>query len=429
VTGSAARGVLGRFLVLTTIRWLPIGILLPLMVLLPLDRGLSLTEIGTAYAVQGFVVLALELPTGGFADSLGRRPVLLLSAVTAAASYLLFLVTDSFWSLVAFAVLQGVHRALDSGPLEAWYVDAVHEIDPHARIESGMSAQGAALGLGVATGATLSGVLVALDPVSGVDALVLPVLVALGLQMLGTVAVAVLMDEHRPARASGVLASVRETPRAIADGIGLLRNSHVLLALLCVELFWGFGMVTFESLLPVRLSEVGGGTEAAAAITGPAVSAAWAASAVGAATAAWLARGVGTSATAALLRVLQGACVVLLGILGGVAGILLAYFACYVVHGSSNALHSTLLHRQVRSDTRATVVSMNSMFAQPAGSIGLIVLTGVADGVSTSVAMVVGGIVLAIAAPLYLPAWRQERQSHRALRLRNAATGHRPEAT
>ena len=39
----------------------------------------------------------------------------------------------------------------------------------------------------------------------------------------------------------------------IGDGIGLLRASRVLLALVGVELFWGFSMVTFESLFPIRL--------------------------------------------------------------------------------------------------------------------------------------------------------------------------------
>jgi hypothetical protein len=56
------------------------------------------------------------------------------------------------------------------------------------------------------------------------------------------------------------------------------------------------------------------------------------------------------------------------------------------------------------------VTSINSMVAQPAGSIGLIVLTAVASGVSTSFAIVVGGVALAVAAPLYLPAARAERR-------------------
>ncbi len=409
----SAQAALRRFLVLTALRWLPGGFLIPVFVLLPLDRGLGLAEIGLAYATQGFVVLALELPTGGLADTIGRRRVLLASTVLSLAAIALFTVTDSFAELVVVAALMGVYRALDSGPLEAWYVDAALAADPDAPIDRGMSAHGTVLGVAIAAGAITSGVLVALDPVPGVNPLVVPVFAALVLQAIGAVAIAMLMVEHRPAVAGTVWAQVKQTPRTVAAGVRLLRTSHVLLALVCVELFWGFGMATFESLLPVRLAEVSGGTEAAAAITGPAASVAWLASAAGAAVTARLGRRIGMAPVGALTRVLQGLAVALMGFLGGVTGILIAYLACYAVHGSSNAAHATLLHRQATGEVRATVVSLNSMMSQPAGAIGLIVLTAIAEGISVSVAMYVGAAVLALAAPLYVPAWRQERNRAR----------------
>jgi hypothetical protein len=38
------------------------------------------------------------------------------------------------------------------------------------------------------------------------------------------------------------------------------------------------------------------------------------------------------------------------------------------------------------------------------------VLAAIADGTSLTTAMVVGGIACALAAPLYIPAWRAERR-------------------
>ncbi|MGH3333150.1 MAG: hypothetical protein ACRDPJ_17775, partial [Nocardioidaceae bacterium] len=189
----------------------------------------------------------------------------------------------------------------------------------------------------------------------------------------------------------------------------LLRHSRVLLAIVVVEVFWGFGSMTYESLLPIRLTDIVDAPEQAAVITGPAGSAAWLASAAGAACAPWLGRRLGIASTAALLRVLQGVAVVLMGLLGGVVGVVTAFLACYAVHGASNPAHMTLLHREVEGPMRTTVISINSMMAQPAGAVGLILLTALADGTSASVAMYVGGAVLAVAAPLYLPAWRKER--------------------
>lgn len=407
------RAALRRFLVLAALRWLPGGLLIPVMILLPLGRGLSLSEIGLAVAMQGLVVVLLELPTGGLADAAGRRPTLLVSMVFAVAAVGLLLVADSFAEFaVAFALL-GVYRALDSGPLEAWYVDAAQAANPHARIDRGMGAEGTVLGVSIAAGTLASSGLIAWRPLPTVDPLAVPVLGALVLMGIGFVVTAVLMVEPRRGSTGlrGLARSTLDTPRTIGEGVRLLRGSRVLLALVCVELFWSFGMVTFESLFPVRLAELLGGTELAATVTGPAATAGWIASAAGAAVTPWLARRLGAAPVAALLRIVQGATVVAMGLLAGVVGLVVAYLACYAVHGTSNAAHKTLLHAQATGRVRATVVSLNSMFAQPAGAVGAIVLTTLAEATSVTTAMITGGVILAVAAPLYLPAWRHARSS------------------
>jgi hypothetical protein len=71
ITAAAAQR---RLLLLSATRWLPVGLIIGLTTLLMVERGMSLSEIGLIFATQGFVVLALELPTGGLADALGRRP-------------------------------------------------------------------------------------------------------------------------------------------------------------------------------------------------------------------------------------------------------------------------------------------------------------------------------------------------------------------
>jgi len=76
-TALDARGARRRFLLLRGLRWLPTGLLIPVLVLLLLERGLTLGQIGLVAAAQGLVVMLLELPTGALADALGRRRVLL----------------------------------------------------------------------------------------------------------------------------------------------------------------------------------------------------------------------------------------------------------------------------------------------------------------------------------------------------------------
>ena len=108
---------------------------------------------------------------------------------------------------------------------------------------------------------------------------------------------------------------------AISGGIRLLRDNRVLLAIVGVELFWGFGMATFENFTPLRLADVLGDTDRAAVIAGPAASAAWLVSAAGAAMVPWLGRRFGLAPAAAAMRILQGLAVVGLGLATGVPGI------------------------------------------------------------------------------------------------------------
>ena len=158
-------------------------------------------------------------------------------------------------------LLQGVYRALDSGPLEAWYVDHALAADRDADIETGLSRSGVVLGVAIAGGALVSGGLVALGPVGAGD----------GADRAGAaspsacrscrlVAVAAADDRGapRPRVSRALVASVRGVPAAIGGALGLLRRSRVIAALIAVEVFWGFGMVTFETLMPVRLAEVVG---------------------------------------------------------------------------------------------------------------------------------------------------------------------------
>jgi predicted MFS family arabinose efflux permease len=417
MTALDARSARRRYLTLIALRWLPTGLMIPVFVLLPLSRGLSLTEIGLVFSAQGFVVLALELPTGGLSDSLGRRPVLIVASLVSVVSLAMFSVADSAGMFALVMVLQGVYRALDSGPLEAWYVDATLAADPHARIESGLGAGSTVLSIAIGSGALLSGALIAIDPFPAIDALALPVLVATGLALLSFGAIVMLMSEAPKARGARAIAgSVGAVPGVIRDGLGLLRSSRVLLGLVLVELFWGFSMVTFESLFPIRLSEVLADTDSAAALMGPVSSGAWFASAAGAAIIATVSRRVGVARSAAVLRILQGASVVAMGLVAGPVGLVSAYLACYVAHGASNPMHTTLLHRQVDGPHRTTILSMNSMVSQPAGAIGAIVLAALADGTSVATAMVVGGLICAAAAPLYLPAFRAERRRAAAAR-------------
>jgi predicted MFS family arabinose efflux permease len=408
VSDLSSRSARRRFLLLRGLRWLPTGLLMPVMVLLLLDRGFSLGQIGLIIAAQGFVVLLLELPTGALADSLGRRRMLFVASAFQIASVGLFIVADTLVALLVVFALQGVYRALESGPLEAWYVDAAQAADADADIERGFAQGGVVLGVAITLGTLASGGLVARGPIAGLDPLVLPLLASLALEIVHLVAVALLMAE--PARTRGLVTlrhSLLGTPAVVRDAVRLVRGSTVLLALVAVELLWGFGTTAFETFTPVRLADVLGDPDRAAVLLGPTNAAGWLISSAGAGFAPTLTRRLGAAQAGAMLRVTQGVTVVAIALASGPIGVIAAYLATMGVHGAANPVHQGLLHRAVTGPShRATVVSANSLAAQGGFAVGGIALGALGDLTTLTTAMLLGAVILAAAAPLYSVAGR-----------------------
>ena len=81
-------GLVRRFALLSALRWFPVGLTIPVNVLLMQARGLDLAVIGGLYAIYGIVTIALELPTGGLADVVGRRTVLVAASIATTVSLL-----------------------------------------------------------------------------------------------------------------------------------------------------------------------------------------------------------------------------------------------------------------------------------------------------------------------------------------------------
>lgn len=463
LTPARARQV---FLLLTLTRWFPVGLVVTVTTLLPIERGLSVTEALTALSVTGLAVFLLELPTGGLADSLGRRPMLVAAATLQVLAAVLFLTAQSFWTFAVAAAVTGIFRALDSGPLEAWFVDTVHATEPGADVDRSLAAHSTVLGASIAAGALVSGGLVWWHPFGAWSALTLPYAVYAGLAAVHLVAVAVLVREAprtlaptadggapvrggdpvaagveaaadagvtgpgpvpavappgRTGTARRVLDSARRTPGVVRDGLRLARDNRVLRWLLLVEVFWSIGMVVFETFQPIRLSELLGDTAAGAAVSGPAAAAGWAVFAGGAALTGLVTPRLGVARTAILARVLNGLGAVWMGLALGPVGLIGAYLVTYGLHGACGPAYQALLHREAESRNRSTVLSMASMLAFAAFALAGPTLGWVADLLSTQAAMVLAGALSTLGAACFLPALRQERR-------RAAAIGAEPAA-
>jgi hypothetical protein len=267
------------------------------------------------------------------------------------------------------------------------------------------------LGAAIAIGALAGGGLVAWHPLAAWSALALPCAVAVVLYGWYTALVALLVREPRGARSlSALRRTVRDAPGAITDGARLVAGSRVLAGLILVEVFWAIAMVAFETLTPLRLEEMVGSEQRAAAVFGPASAAAWGLFALGALIAGRASRRLGVTTVAMLSRLLNGLFVIALGFAAGLIGLLTAFSLAYLSHGSGGPMHAALLHREADRSTRATVLSLNSMVAGGTYSIGVLALTAFGQATSVAMATVVAGSLSLLGTLCYLPALRRERK-------------------
>jgi MFS family permease len=408
---TTVRSATRRLVGLTALRWLPVGLTTPITVLLAQARGLSLAEIGLLFTVHGIVVIVLELPTGGLADVLGRRPVVVAGAALHLGSCLVFATATSFPGFLAAILLMGVGRALDSGPVEAWYVDTVHRIDPAADVAPGLSKHSAADGASLAVGAVIGGFLPALLGGAGASALALPYLGAAVLDVVFVVAVLRLLTEDRPPREGSVgraLASgARAIPGTVTGAVRLSVTDGPMRLVLVLTAVGGVGLVACELLGPVRFAELAGGRDGGAAVYGMVLAVSFGVAAVGAMAVPSLRRLLGGS-TRWTCALLLGCGAAAMAVIAGPDVLLVAgagFAVYYLAHGSTWPLLSAVLHTRVDAAHRATAVSAMSLAMALGGILGNLAVPPLAAAVSTEAGFLAVGVVVLLGAVacLWLP--------------------------
>lgn len=87
----------------------------------------SFAQIATLWAIQMAASNLFEVPTGAFADIVGRKKSIVLSFVIGAISLLIFPFTSAFWIFVLLEILKGLASALYSGSMEALVFDSLKD--------------------------------------------------------------------------------------------------------------------------------------------------------------------------------------------------------------------------------------------------------------------------------------------------------------
>lgn len=384
------------------------GLTVAVVALALTDRGMDLFQISLLFGAYSLTTVAMELPFGGLADNIGRKPVFLAAVLASLVSLALFLSSSDFAVLALSFAFIGFGRALRSGTLDAWFVETFKAAAPNVDVQPALAKAQWANAMGLAFGAVLGGLL---PDAFGMTALKYGISIydvsyaASFAVMVGVLIYTMLAitEEPRPLNRNALRQGFANVPSVIAEA-GLLALKHPALSMLLAALAL-FLMATnpVEVIWPTyakpMLDEGYANTVIGALTAGY-----FFAIAFGASLSPHISRifrrrhAVTLAAIFACLAVVQ----VALAMQGGIAGFVGVFVLYAIILGASETPASSILHRCVEDRQRSTMLSLRSLIQQLGAAIGLVMAGALAEMYSTPLAWIVGAVFLLAAMALSL---------------------------
>lgn len=410
-----------RYAVVVFLIWFATALPMALQVLLAQARGLSLGQIGLAMGAYSLVIVALEVPTGGLADAVGRKRVALVAHALAAASSLVVLLAFSFPALLAAMVLYGVSRALSSGALDAWFVDALRAADPEIDLQPALagieSVTLAALGLGALAGGALPRLFPALPPdgAAVLSPLAIPLVAALVVRLALLPVIARLIHEPRPAAVAGWRAGFRAVPALVGEAAALSRANVRLVWLMVASFVAGFAILGLETFWQPFFAALpaAGGEGVPSLLFGAIMAGSFLAAVGGNVLAGRLSRRLGRrqALVAGLARLLQGGFLLALAASAGLVPATGFFWLVYLTAGIGASPHATLVNDEIPAERRSAMLSVQSLAAYGGSFVGGAVLGWAAEVWSIGAAWGVAGLLVVASV---IPYWLLDRSRARA---------------
>ena len=88
-------------------------------------RGLSQFQMNTVAATFFLVTFATDIPTGAFADAIGRRTAFLIGSAISTLGFTIYFFSHHFSAFLVAECFDGVGFTFRNGAVDAWAVDAL----------------------------------------------------------------------------------------------------------------------------------------------------------------------------------------------------------------------------------------------------------------------------------------------------------------
>lgn len=397
------RSLCARYYIIVFLTWFATALPLALTVLLAQARGLSLFEIGAALGVYSLTVVLLELPTGGLADAVGRKRVTLLALGLGTLYSLILLFAFSFPTLLLALILYGVSRALASGALDAWFVDALQATDPSVDLQPALAGAETvsllALGLGALIGGALPRLFSGL-PVDGtavLTPLAVPIVASLFVKLVLLLAVAGLIKDDRSAASRPWRNGLRAVPEMVLSAVSLSRVNPRLRLLMSASFAGGLAILSLEALWQPFFAELPGISASAlpTQLFGIIMAGSYIAGMGGNLLSVPMTRRLGGrhGLVSAFARCGQGVAILGLAATAALAPAMSFFWLAYLMSGVGLSPHAALLNNEIPGAHRSAMLSVQSLAFYAGGFVGGTLLGHIADRTGIANAWLTAGVL------------------------------------
>jgi MFS transporter, DHA1 family, quinolone resistance protein len=424
----STRSIRRIYTIILALFWFSTALPMALSVLIRLERGMDLLQVSLIAGVYSLTIVILEVPTGGLADAIGRKVVSALAYAVLGLATLTFFFAYSFALMCVGAALYGIGRALISGALDAWFVDALLAVDPDHDLEPDLARANTvallALGAGLLVGGAIPQFFPNLPPEG--TAILTPYSVPYLFSgaiffILYVLTRMMVVEEHRVRQGSIWQQALEETPQIIRTGLRISRSKPVILLLMSASVISGLVLTIVETFWQPHFSNLLGSAGTNTFFFGWVMGGSFLAGMAGNLLVGRLRKifGEKTGLLCAVFHGLRGGFVLLMAVPAQLPLGIFAFWMIYFNMGVINAPHMTLMNNQIPSRQRSAILSLESLAAYLGAIVGGVVLGYIAEQFSITIVWVITGFLLIATVGLYLrvdryPSGEQNKLKERA---------------
>jgi MFS family permease len=388
------------------LNWFAVGLVLPVSVLLLQSRGLDLFEIGLLMGLYALTIVVLELPTGGLADAVGRKPVTLLSYLFALGSSAAFLVSFTLPLFVLSFVFLGISRALASGALGAWFVDRLLELDDETDLQPHLAHANVFVIAGLSLGSLGGGLIPRLFNALPADSsaiftpLSMTLVLSIGFKLINLVLVALAVEEQR--RTTSLRPALGRIPGQLSIAFLEIRQNPTILLVLATTFSGALALMSVETFWQPRFAGWLGSENTH--VFGLLMTGAFAVGILGNLASIPLSKWLKSrhALVAALAQAGGGLAVLLLALQTNALTAAAFFWLFYLTGGVLGSPVGAIFNREVPSDRRSSMQSVMSLAGYAGSLLGSAALGYVAKVNGIGMVWLVSGAILAASAALFL---------------------------